>query len=82
MSDNQAIRNTTAKATINDYEYLANFKLGYFENLNDLDRLVEGVHFCMKNTYTENKLNEQRFLNCFKLRKAMLEKTDRLNLFD
>lgn len=30
MSDNQAIRNSTAKATLNEYEYLANFKVGYF----------------------------------------------------
>jgi hypothetical protein len=82
MSDNQAIRNKTAKISVNDYEYLANFKLGNFENLKEVDRLVEGINFCMKQTYSENNLNEKRFLNCFKLRKAMLEKADRLNLFD
>lgn len=82
MSDNQAIRNQTAKATLNDYEYLANFKVGYFENLTNVDRLFEGVNFCMKQTYSDNKFNEQRFLNCYRLRKAMMERTDRLNLFD
>jgi len=82
MSDNQELRNFTAQATINDYEYLANFKFGYFENVNGLDRLFEGVNFCMKQTFSENNLNEKRFLNCYKLRKAMLEKADRLNLFD
>ena len=82
MSDNQEIRNTTAKISINDYEYLANFKVGYFENLNSADRLVDGVKFCMNQTFSENKLNETRFLNCYKLRRTMLEKADRLNLFD
>jgi hypothetical protein len=82
MSDNQAIRNQTAKATLNDYEYLANFKVGYFENLNNLDRLIEGVNFCMKQTFTDNKLNEQRFFKCYNLRNGMMERADRLNLFD
>lgn len=82
MSDNQEIRNHTAKATLNDYEYLANFKVGYFENSDKLDRLIAGVNFCMKETYADKKLNEQRFLNCYKLRNAMLKRADRLNLFD
>lgn len=82
MSDNQAIRNQTAKATLNNYEYLANFRVGYFEELSNVDRLIEGVNFCMKQTYADNKLNEQRFLNCFKLRQAMMARADRLNLFD
>ena len=82
MADIQTIRNQTAKATLNDYEYLAKFKVGYFENLNSYDRLIEGVNFCIKQTYSENTLNEQRFLNCFSLRKAMMERVDRLNLLD
>ena len=86
MTDNQgnvSTRNQTAVASINDYEYLSNFKLGYFENLSHLDRLVDGVSYCMKFSYSENhKLNENRLLKCYQLRSALLHKADKLNLFD
>ena len=82
MSDNKSIRNSISKTTLNDYEYLDNFKVGYFENVNWIDGLIEGVNFCMKQTFSDSKLNENRFLNCFKLRTTMMERANRLNLFD
>lgn len=82
MSANQAYSKRTAIATLNDYEYNANFNLGFFENQSLLDRAINGINFCMKQSYVDKKLNEQRLMNCYKLRKAMLETADRLNMFD
>lgn len=82
MSDNQGIRNYSAQASINDYEYSSNFKLGYFENLTSGDRIIEGVSFCMEKSYKEGTLNENKFLKCYQLRKNLLEKADKLNFFN
>lgn len=81
MSDNQNSRNFTAYASINDYEYNANFTLGNFEDKNRNVRMIEGIEFCMKQTYKDNRLNEEKFKNCYSLRKQLLDNADKVNMF-
>ncbi len=45
-------------------------------------RIIGGVYFCQKQIFFELKPKENRFLYCFKLRTALMEKSDRFNLFD
>ena len=82
MSNNQSIRNTSANASINDYEYISNFKLGSFEDKSYSVRVFEGVEYCMRYSYKDNKLNEERFNNCYSLRKQYLDKADKLDMFN
>ena len=64
-NNNQTVRNSSAQASIDDYEYISNFKLGSFEDKNYYTRMFEGVEFCMKQSYKNNQLNEEQFKNCY-----------------
>lgn len=80
MSNNNSMNNFSAQASINDYEYISNFRLGSFENKSQFIRMFEGVEFCMKMTSKDNKFNEEKFKNCYSLRKQMLEKADKVDM--
>ena len=82
MSNNQTIRNSSAQASVDDYEYISNFKLGSFEDKSPNVRIIEGVEFCMKHSYKDNKLNEEKFKNCYSLRKQLLQKADMVDMFN
>ncbi len=81
MSDNQSIRNSSVQASVDDYEYISNFYLGYFEDKPADVRLYEGVEYCLRHSYKDNKLNEDKFKLCYVLRKQLLEKADQVDMF-